>query len=324
MPEIETPTAEPVVETPSPEADKPRDEHGRFTKPAGAEPKFTFEESDEEEKAPETEEAKPEEEVVAEAAKEDEAPNPEPQPNGLGLDDEDAPVFEHDGRFVGGKFLGKYETLDDAMVGLRNAQKRIGQLEHQLSQAESGTPDVPQYLLDPHALTPDRMAEIVAKEIGFGDEMTAEQYAAFDKNPGMFIANALVKGNAAMEKVRTERNAWREKVRSSYASVEALRESFDPVIKEGEALLQLYQSGKEKNFGIAQLCYWIGYGAMATQAAKQAANSGKKATATPKTETRVPSRNVETRANRPAPKVPKTGPTEDEKFLADCQTAAYG
>jgi hypothetical protein len=176
--------------------------------------------------------------------------------------------------------------------------------------ASSG-PDVGPPYHDVDSLTQEQMAEKVAAEIGAKDEMSYEDRVAYEENPARYIANLLVKGKQAMEKVTTEmsryNSEWEANTRAAYPKL------YDQAIPLGKKVWADLRSGKVK---LPELQVLLGAGIMARE--------GMLSDKEPITRVKPVGRASEVRASVPVPVVPRKGPSEEAAYLADMQKARYG
>lgn len=295
---------------PKPEDAPPRDDKGRFTKAADEPPV-------EEAPAPET---KPEEPPA-------EAPAAEVDTEGLTLDSDKPPVFGHDGKFIGGKFDNKYETIDEALIAFKNAQREVNRLQYELRQSKAN-PQAPNpelsYVFDPHDMTPERMAEQIAKDIAGGKKMTLEEQIEYEENPSSFIAKKTVAAMAAFNKRAATTRAWTDATRHAYTSERTVdgrkvpgmdAKLYDRAYTRGDDIVGDWKLGK---LGPAELRVLIGMGELA----RDGLLSGEKEVTRIKPSGRDPVTSAQTHV--PQPVVRKTQEQEDDEYLAECQRAAYG
>jgi len=271
---------------------RPRDDKGRFVKPGVEVP-----ETPPVEEVPKTEEA-PEAAVVVGSP-------------GLAVDDAVPPTFGFDGKFVGGKFIGKHDTIDDALQGYKGALKRIGQLEYELSRARDGAPDVGPPYVDTDSMTPDQIEKRIADEIGVKEEMSYEDRVAYEENPARYLASMLVKGKKAMEKVTAEmtryNESWERNTKAAYPKL------YDKAHPLGKTIWAEVRRGKIK---LPELMVLLGAGVMA----REGMLSGEE----PVTRVKPVGRASETRAAVPVASPPKKGPSESAAYLKQMQDARYG
>ena len=300
MPDVETEIAieVPVVQVvePAEEPAQPRDNHGRFLSPGETE------DSSPNAPEPDIEPVKPVEVVSS--------PD-ETAGVGLDIEDNNPPVFGMDGKFVGGRFLGKYDTLDDALVGHKNALKRIGQLEYELSQAQNG--EVPQSipipLVDPESMTPEEIETAIDAVLGDPEEMTFEDRVAYEENPTRYIAKQNVRRETARRQIFGKAQGIKDATKAAYAKV------YDTASPHGERVWRDIKSG---NFpgGVPEMKLLLGLGLMA----REGMLSGNE----PVTKRSPIGRAPETSAAVVAPVRRPRGPSEEDVELARWQKAAYG
>lgn len=313
------PDTDVVVEgDPPPAEERPRDDQGRFIKPGEVDPDTT----------PEVEG-----EPGGEPAEGGE-PEGDPAPaSGLDVGHETPPTFNHEGQFVGGKFLGKHDTLDSALQGYKNAAKRIGQLEYELKEARSapapvadGTVSATSFVYDPNALTSDALLEAALKELGGDGEMSLDDRLAREENPNKFDAERIIKVVAKVQAMTAEKSAfakqWSGMTRERYVNKPAdpnmadfthLKAVFDDALAEGEREWKLIAARK---YGPDELKVLIGLGSMVRS--KKLSFPGK----TPKT--RAPGRAPVTRGAVPVPSPKGTGdPRAEQKAVMAELQASY-
>ena len=286
----------------------PRDEQGRFTKAA--------------------------EETPVEAPPVEEKPKEEPvtvPTEGLDLESDAAPEFGHDGKFAGGKFLGKYETIDDALVAHKHAQREINRLQLENRQLRDSpptqvqqNPDLP-YVYDPHDMTPDKMAEQIAGEIAGGKEMTSDERFEYELNPSAYIAKKTVQAMTALTRRTAVTRMWSEETRKHYTAERLIEgrktpgmsaELYDRAYSRGHAIVGDWKKGA---LGPAELRVLIGMGELA----RDGLLSGDKEVNRKKPTGRDPVTTAATHV--PVPKKTELEQNRDEAaaFLKDIQANAY-
>ena len=271
-------------------ADRPRDEHGRFT--TADDP---GEGQDQEGGEPEGEE---------EEGGEQDAPD---YSESLSLESEDAPTYDFDEDKTTLKFLGKYETVDEALKGHRHALKRIGQLEHELATRSGGTtaPVDVMYVADLSELTDDQLMELVMKDMG---EMTTEERLEAEDNPRAFMAKNAVKVQRKIRTIERFTQQWDDLTKKAYPDV------YDDAKPKGDSVWKLYREGK---LGPSEFRVILGLGEMV----RSNLLSGEKTL----TRTKPKGRSPVTTATKPAVTKPKGDPRAEQKAeLAEMRRAAYG
>ena len=270
--------------------DRPRDDQGRFT---------SAEEESQEDDAKESE---------------DDGQGQADPAAALDIDNDDPPTYDFDEdrttlKFVGGKFLGKYDTVDDALKGHKHALKRIGQLEHDLSSVSGngGKPsDIP-YIVDLMELTDDQWVSLVQQHIG-KKELTDEEWLESRENPAAFMAKNAVKVQRFTKQIEKFVAEWDAKTKAKYPDV------FDKAKPLGDESWKSYKEGK---YGPSEFRVILGLGEMV----RRNLLSGKKEL----TKTKPKGRSPVTTASRPAVEKPKSDPRALQNAeLAEMRKAAYG
>lgn len=185
--------------------------------------------------------------------KEDDAP----VVDALTIESDAVPVYGHDGKFEGGKLFNKYETIDEQIVGHRNALKRIGQLEHDLADAKKTPPTVGGplgnlYIPDVSKLTEDQITKLVLDQMGDGEVTFDEKSDAYE-NPGKFAAKHVVKVNRILKQIEQQTAAWDDLTKKAYPTV------FDRAKPHGVRVFEDYKVGK---IGPAEFILILGLGEM--------------------------------------------------------------
>lgn len=294
---------EPVEVTPGGGGDdRPRDEHGRFIAKPDVAPE------------PEVPETAPVVDPPIEAP-----PVIEPT-QGLDLESDVAPVFDHDGKFVGGKFLGKYDTLDDTLIAFKESRRELSRLQienHELRM--KGVPtNAPPYVFDPHSMTEDQLADYVEKQLG---PMSTEERIEYEENPTRVVTRRQIKAQEILKKITESTSAWENATREAYTRD---REVNGKTMKGIEPALfdlarssggEVYADFRRGHVGPAEIQALIGLGLLV----KNGKLSGEQVT-----RTKPPGRAIETRAVVPVRTPVPTAKSEADAKYALMQRAAYG
>ena len=175
----------------------------------------------------------------------------------LTVESDEVPVYGHDGKFEGGKLFNKYDTIDEQIVGHRNALKYIGQLEHDAANAKKAPPTLggalgSLYIPDVTKLTDEQLSKLVLDQMGEG-EMSLDDRIAAEENPGAFAAKNVVKVQRILRSIEQQTAAWDDLTKKAYPTV------FDRAKPHGVRVLDDYKDGK---IGPAEFVMVLGLGEM--------------------------------------------------------------
>jgi hypothetical protein len=183
---------------------------------------------------------------------------------GLDLESEDAPIFNVDEsgtlKFTGGQFLGKYDTVDDALKGHKHALRELGKAQHELQELRSVPPTAQQVsnvlpMFDPADMTDDQLTSLVLKEIqGDDKEVSFEEKVAAQDDPGAFLAKNFVKAQRVLERMRAYSTECDARVKRAYPKI------YDRAKPEGERVLRDFRAGR---LTASELKVILGQGLMA-------------------------------------------------------------
>lgn len=200
-----------------------RDEFGRFLSPgetADGDPGAPPPDGQAEESAKvDSTEAAP----ASEPPKESPETVPVEAPVGLTLDDDRPAIFDHQGKFVGGKFLDKYESLDDLTAAHKSLVKELGHLQYELSQARDGSGEKqaadPLPMADPESITPEQLEELVDQALGVDAEMSFDDRVAYEENPARYLARENAKRESVRQGIRGKADDVVARTRTAYVKV---------------------------------------------------------------------------------------------------------
>jgi len=242
MPELLTPAEQVEAKLAEPSSggeERPRDEHGKFVAAEETPPG--------EPEAPPAEDPPTTEEPAGDAPTEkgEEGKEAPVVPPSLTLEVDDPPVFDHDGKFVGGKFLGKYETIDDELVAHKNAVRELGRLQTENKQLREAPPPTTAepvdagFITDPFDLTDDQLVELVVAQIG-DKELTFDERIEAQENPAVFAAKNAVKVQRMLDKLKAYHQSWVDATKTAYPV-------YDKARAEGDRVWKDFKSGKVRS-----------------------------------------------------------------------------
>jgi hypothetical protein len=288
-----------------------RDDKGKFVKTAGQE--TTRDDADTDDQAsddaakdggdlPETDDSQ--------AGKEEPSAD-----EGLALDDEKAPMYDHDGKFIGGKFLNKYDTIDDQIQAHKELAKENGALRYELQtlKAQGGQSSDRPVAYDPQLLSEDQIEQLIDKKLGTIDELSYEERVKYEENPVRYMAQHQRQREAVRTEIMAANEGWHEATRTAYSKYGAAL--FDKALPMGQTFWERYRDGA---MGPSELRVLLGLGVMA----REGMLSGKE----PVNKRAPVGREPVVAASRPEkPAAKKTDPRAAQKAeLAGLSEAAYG